>query len=512
MPGKPIMYLAQSLHAIRLDPDHPTPLFRQLYEALKAAVLDGRISPGMQLPPTREFAALLGVSRQTVLNAFEQLAAEGFLSGTVGKGTFVSHNLPIADRAANPTASPDNRHLLSERGLRYTGEQSRMNTHRGAPTAFRIGMSAVDAFPFDAWARLEARQWRRPAFQLGYNDAAGFPPLRELLAAYLRASRGVNCTAEQVIVTSGSQQALYLIAHLLLAPGDAAWVEDPGYPGTRATLHAADARICPVPVDDQGLLVEFGAASHPQAKLAYVTPSHQYPLGVTMSLQRRLQLLDWAADARAWIVEDEYDSEYRYSGRPLASLQSLDKTGRVIYVGTLSKVMFPGLRLGYFVVPPDLAEAFARAKSVIDRHSAIAPQAVLADFIAEGHFARHIRRTRMICNERRVALLEALASHLPDELHLGPADAGLHLTAAFRSLRDDRSIVRAALEQGIELRALSTFYASPERSASGLLLGFAAVESSVLKSAVVALRDLLARMERESYRAETGMNQSAASR
>ncbi|WP_334188130.1 MocR-like pyridoxine biosynthesis transcription factor PdxR [Noviherbaspirillum sp.] len=506
------MYLTQSLHAIRLDPDQPAPLFRQLYEALKAAVLDGRISPGMQLPPTREFAASLGVSRQTVLNAFEQLTAEGFLSGTVGKGTFVSNNLPIAGRTATEPASVGNLHLLSERGLRYTGEQARMNTHRGAPVAFRIGMSAVDAFPFDVWARLEARQWRRPSFQLGYNDAAGYPPLRELLAAYLRASRDVNCTAEQVIVTSGSQQALYLIANLLLAPGDTAWVEDPGYPGTRAALHAADARICPVPVDDQGLLVGYGAASHPQAKLAYVTPSHQYPLGVTMSLQRRLQLLDWAADSRAWIVEDEYDSEYRYSGRPLASLQSLDKTGRVIYVGTLSKVMFAGLRLGYLVVPPDLADAFARAKSVIDRHTAIAPQAVLADFIAEGHFARHIRRTRVLCNERRVALLNALDLHLQDELHLGPADAGLHLTAAFRLPRNDKALARAAQEEGIELRALSTFYASPERSASGLLLGFAAVDSAALNNAVVQLRDLLARMDRQVLPAKTGNAQAAVSR
>lgn len=506
------MYLTQSLHAIRLDPDRPAPLFRQLYNALKAAILDGRIGPGMQLPPTREFASLLGVSRQTVLSAFAQLTAEGFLSGTVGKGTFVSNNLPLAGRADTNPGSIGNVHLLSPRGLRYTGEQARMNMHHGAPAAFRIGMSAVDAFPFDVWARLEARQWRRPTFQLGYNDPAGYLPLRELLAAYLRASRGVDCSADQVIVTSGSQQALYLITNLLLAPGDAAWVEDPGYPGTRAALHVADARICPVPVDEQGLSVAHGIALYPEAKLAYVTPSHQYPLGVTMSLQRRLQLLDWAAASNAWIVEDEYDSEYRYTGRPLASLQSLDKTGRVIYVGTLSKVMFAGLRLGYLVVPPDLAEAFARARAVIDRHSAIAPQAVLSDFIAEGHFARHIRRTRALCKERRAALLEALALHLPHELHLGPVDAGLHLTAAFRSARNDQAVARAALEQGIELRALSGFYASPERSASGLLLGFAAVGSDTLRKAIVALRELLATMDRNGLTPAREKTQTAASK
>lgn len=488
------MYVAQSLSSLRLDTASPTPMFRQLYEAIKGAILTGQINPGMQLPPTREFARILGVSRQTVLNAFSQLMAEGFLSGTIGKGTFVSESLPISSKRGSSdstTKPPPVLRPLSSRGQRFVGQETALNTHSGIPKAFRIGMPGIDVFPFDIWARLEARRWRRPGYQLGYGDPAGYMPLRELLAAYLRASRGVHCLPEQIIVTSGSQQALFLIASLLLSPDDAAWVENPGYQGTNAVLHAVQARVCAVPVDDQGICVSLGIENCPDAKLAYVTPSHQYPLGVTMSLQRRLALLDWAAKNKMWVVEDEYDSEYRYTGRPLASLQSLDKAGCVIYVGSLSKVLFPALRLGYLVVPPSLADAFARGKAVLDRHTPSVPQAVLADFIAEGHFSRHIRRTREVYGERRAALVEALETQLADEIQLGPTDAGLHLTVALKRNRSDRAVVQAALQKGIETRALSRFYATQDHAASGLLLGFAAVAPSDIRHGVETLRTVL---------------------
>lgn len=495
------MHIAQSLAALHLDPSSPTPLFRQLYGAIKGAILAGQIDPGMQLPPTRELALLFGVSRQTVLNAYSQLMAEGFLTGTVGKGTFVSDSLPIATsrhKIATDKQPSQAMRPLSSRGRHFVNAQTRLNIHEeGLPKAFRIGMSGVDVFPFDIWARLEARRWRRPTYQLGYGDPAGHRPLRELLAAYLRASRGVQSAPEQIIITSGSQQALFLIATLLLAPNDAAWVENPGYRGISAVLHAAEARVCHVPVDDQGLCVEQGMSHHPDAKMVYVTPSHQYPLGVTMSLKRRLELLAWAAAKKAWVVEDEYDSEYRYTGPPLASLQSLDKTGCVIYVGTLSKVLFPGLRLGYMVVPPSLADAFAQGKAVIDRHTAIVPQIVLADFISEGHFARHIKRTREIYAERRSVLLESLDTQLADAIHLGPSDAGLHLAVAFKRYRNDQAVAQAALQKGVEVRALSQFYAAQDcaaikqSSASGLLLGFASIPTEEIKHGVEILRDVL---------------------
>ncbi|HJV80101.1 PLP-dependent aminotransferase family protein [Noviherbaspirillum sp.] len=493
------MHLAQSLASLQLDPTASAPMFRQLYEAVKQTILAGTIGPGMQLPPTRELASQLRVSRQTVLNAYAQLMAEGYLSGTVGRGTFVSASLPIApkSRLHGVAARPQMLRPLSARGQCFVGPQAVLNYHSGVPKAFRIGMPGLDVFPFDVWARLEARRWRHTPHELGYGDAAGFHPLREGLAAYLGAARGVHCAPEQIIITSGSQQALFLIASLLLSPGDASWVEEPGYRGINASLRAAQAHVCHIPIDDEGLSVSFGAAMHPDAKLTYVTPSHQLPLGVTMSLQRRLELLAWAAEKRMWVVEDDYDSEYRYTGPPIASLQSLDKAGCVIYVGTLSKVLFPGLRLGYIVAPPALAEAFAQGKAILDRHTAIGPQMVLADFIAEGHFSRHIKRTREVYAERRATLLDAIAAHMPDEFHIGPADAGLHLPVRFRRKRNDQMLTRTALPHGIELRALSQFYNADQEVAglgsrvSGLLLGFASIPEAEIKRGVSTLRGLL---------------------
>ena len=491
------MVTAEYLTTLRLDDDLAIPLFRQLYDAIKSGILAGKLQSATQLPPTRALAQLLGISRQTVLNAYEQLMAEGYLSGIVGKGTFVSDRLPVAIDRERPSGQPPVLRPLSARGRCFVDTRSRINTHEDRPRAFRIGMPGLDVFPFESWARLEARRWRRPSFQLGYTDPAGYPPLRALLAAYLSASRGVHCAPEQVIITCGSQQALFLLASLLLAPGDAAWVEDPGYRGTNGALHATEARVCPIPVDREGLCVALGAQHYPDAKLIYTTPSHQYPLGVTMSLRRRLELLAWATEHKAWVVEDDYDSEYRYSGAPHASLQSLDKAGCVIYVGTLSKVLFPGLRLGYMVLPPALVQAFTNGKAVIDRHTSIVPQIVLSEFISEGHFSRHIKRTREVYAERRAALLSGLESGFADQFDFGPTDAGLHLAVAFKQQRDDLALAKAAFKRGIELRSLSEFYA-PQAEAplrigtpSGLLLGFASVPNAETQLGLTVLRELL---------------------
>lgn len=489
------MHLAQSMSNLQLDPSSRMPMYRQLYEEIKQSILLGALSPGMQLPPTRFLSQQFGISRQTVLNAYEQLMAEGYLSGTVGKGTFVSADLPIAQRKPVPQAqSTSILRPLSLRGQGFVGPEAALNIHEGLPRAFRIGMPGLDVFPFSVWARLEARHWRRAPHALGYGAPAGYPPLREALAAYLRAARGVRCTPEQIVITSGSQQALFLIATLLLNPGDAAWVEEPGYRGINASLRAAGAMACPVPVDDEGLCVATAKSRFPDVKLAYVTPSHQLPLGVTMSLRRRLELLDFASRQKMWVIEDDYDSEYRYTGPPLASLQSLDKSGCVIYVGTLSKVLFPGLRLGYLVLPPALVEAFEQARAILDRHTACVPQMVLADFIMEGHFGRHIKRTREVYAERRAALLEEIQRHLPDELVLGPTDAGLHFTVTFRGQRDDQAISRSAREKGIELRALSQFYNAgwnDTSQAPGLVLGFASVPVQDIRQGILILRELL---------------------
>ncbi|CDG85406.1 MocR-like pyridoxine biosynthesis transcription factor PdxR [Janthinobacterium agaricidamnosum] len=487
------MQAKQFLSTLTIDRHHPAPLFRQLYTALKEAILAGAIGPGMQLPPTREFCRLLSISRQTVLNAYAQLMAEGYLTGSVGKGTFVSGDLPLAEKTP---AAPGLLRPLSRRGEEVAAAMSQVAYHGSKLRAFRVGMPAIEHFPFDVWSRLETRRRRRsPAHLMGYSDPAGYLPLRELLCVYLKAARGVDCTAQQIIITSGSQQALFLLSTILLGPGDAAWMESPGYRGASAPLHACGAHVFPVPVDEQGLNVAYGAAFCPHAKLAYVTPSHQLPLGVTMSLQRRLELLAWAAQAKAWVIEDDYDSEYRYTGAPLASLQSLDRNGCVIYVGTLSKVLFPGLRLGYMVAPPALAGALVQAKAVIDRHTAIVPQMALADFIAEGHFGRHIKRTRDLNASRRDLLLRGIARELDDQLRCGPADSGLELSVFFRQGRDEQRVAAQGLERGIELRPLSN-YVGPGapaecRAAPGLLLGFAMLDEAEMNHGLAVLSSVL---------------------
>ncbi|WP_370663992.1 MocR-like pyridoxine biosynthesis transcription factor PdxR [Massilia rubra] len=489
------MLVTDILAALPLARGTQDPLFRQLYAQIKDAILRGTLGAGMQLPPTRELARLLSVSRQTVLNAYDQLGAEGYLSGAVGKGTFISEHLAQAapaPQATQATLAP--MRPLSARGEAYATAMESVGFHQGKLRPFRVSMPSLDLFPFDVWSRLEGRRWRHPDYHMGYSDPAGYAPLRELLCVYLRASRGVTCTPEQVVITSGSQQGLFLLSQLLLAPGDEVWVESPGYQGASAPLFAAGANVRTVPVTADGMDVAYGIAHYPDARMVLATPSHQLPLGVTMSLQRRLELLRWAAAKRAWIIEDDYDSEYRYTGPPLASLQSLDRAGCVLYVGTLSKVLFPGLRLGYIVAPPALVEPVVRAKAVMDRHTAIVPQMVLADFIADGHFGRHIRRTRDAYGERRAALLDAIAGRLGEKVLVGPSDAGLDLAVHFLGGHDEATVVARALEQGIETRALA-YYANRSATpacafAPGLLLGF----SSLTPAQIVHGIDVLAKV------------------
>ena len=496
------MHIHNLIASAPLERQGAAPLFRQLYARLKDAILQGGLGPGARLPATRVLAQQLGVSRQTVLAAYEQLMAEGYLRGGVGQGTFVDAALPAAaPAAAQAGTAPGLPRPLPARGAALAASMARVRHHAGPLRAFRTSMPGLDLFPFETWRKLEARHWRHRALPLGYEAAAGHAPLRELLCAYLNAARGVRCTPEQIVVTAGSQQALYLLAQLLLAPGDGVWLESPGYQGAAAPFEVAGARICPVPVDAEGMDVAFAASRYPDAALVFATPSHQLPLGVTMSLARRLDLLRWAEARRAWIVEDDYDSEYRYTGPPLASLQSLDRGGRVIYVGTLSKVLFPGLRLGYVVAPPALVEPLRQAKAVVDRHSPMVPQAVLADFIRQGHFARHIRRTREAYAERRAALLEALQRRLGGMLRCGPTDTGLdacvHLAGPHAGPPEEAQAAARAAAAGVDLRPLS-YFAHPEAGpecavAPGLLLGFSAFTPGEIRAGVARLEEALLR-------------------
>jgi GntR family transcriptional regulator/MocR family aminotransferase len=473
------------------------PLRDQLYRQVRDAILDGRLPPTRRLPSTRVVAQQTGVARQTVVEAYEQLLAEGFVESRPASGTYVAETLPDellqaeARRAPAPMAVTDQRGL-SARGAQLAGLVLDMNPHFARPRTFETGTPALDQFPFDIWSRLTSRHLQHERVDLlTYAEAGGYGPLREALAEHVSTVRAARCTADQVIITSGSQQAAYLAAHVLIDPGDPAWIEDPAYSGARATLLAAGATLVPVPVDTEGLDVTAGAAACAEARLAYVTPSRQFPLGRVMSLQRRRALLEWARRAGAWVLEDDYDSEFRYTTRPLASLQGLDTSGCVVYMGTLSKVLFPALRLGYLIAPPALVEPFIRARALIDRHGPTIEQAVLADFITEGHLARHVRRMRGLYAERQEALVRLLQRRLGGLLEVEPAEAGMHIVAWLPEGMDDVTVARRALEAGVVVNALSPRYitASPRRG--GLLLGFSAWRADQMVEPVDRLATVL---------------------
>lgn len=462
-----------------------SPLHLQIYRRIRGAILGGALPPGSRLPSTRTLAADLGVSRNTTEEAFSQLEAEGYLVRRVGDGTYValpdSPAPPPRPRAGGPVRSPGSR-SLSARGRAIAGAGA--CPEPTVPRPFAAGLPALEAFPFDTWSRLLARRLRRSGRDLlGYGDPAGYGPLREAVAAYLGTARGVTCNPRQVIVLTSSQQALDLAARLLVDPGDEVWMEEPGYLGGRAALTAAGARIVPVPVDENGLDVARGESLAPGARLAYVTPSHQYPLGVTLSLERRLALLAWAERAGSFLVEDDYDSEFRYTGRPLAAIQGLDSAGRVLYVGTFTKALFPSIRLAYLVAPEDLVDAFVHARTLMDGHTPTLLQAVLADFLAEGHFGAHVRRMRALYHERRDALLEAGAT-------LGPVEAGFHATLHLPAGTDDVAVARRAAARGIEVQPLSRFYAGSTVT-PGLVLGFAGIAPEAIREGMRRLAEVL---------------------
>jgi GntR family transcriptional regulator/MocR family aminotransferase len=487
----PKLPAAVAMPSVALDLTSDVPLYRQLYDALRDAILAGQLTAGTRLPATRVLAASCEVSRNTVVSAFEQLLAEGYLEGRVGDGTYVSQSLPdelLQVRAApTPLQRRAQRGDLSQRGALMTRTRVASPRAEGSPQAFRPGTPAFDVFPFEVWGRLASRRWREPAYELfSYGDPAGYRPLREAIAAYLGPARGVRCSADQVIIVNGSQQGIDLAARVLADPDDLVWIEDPGYLGARAALIGAGLRLIPVPVDHEGIDVAAGLARCAGARLAYVSPSHQFPLGVTMSLARRLALLEWAQRMGAWVLEDDYDSEYRYAGRPLAALQGLDREGRVIYIGTLSKVLFPGLRLGYLVVPPDLVDAFVNVRALTDRHGPLFEQAVLADFMVEGHLARHIRRMRALYAERRALLIELAQRYLAGMLEICPPEAGMHTVGWLPPGVDDLTASRCAAANGVDVPALSLYYQlSPARN--GLLLGYAGVAEAEIHTGVQGL-------------------------
>jgi GntR family transcriptional regulator/MocR family aminotransferase len=469
-------------------PDKPAYLW--LCDVLRAGIVAGHLTPGTRLPATRHLAEQYGLSRGTVVAAFEQLRAEGYTAPRTGSGTYVCRTIP--EQLLKAGRSSETRHYGGRRRITSNFmKQIGATSYFEAPSsrAFRANQPALDLFPTTLWAQVAGRRLRRAsAYDLLSCPPTGYRPLREAIADYLITSRGVKCTPEQVAIVSGLQEAIYLAARMFLNPGDRVCLEDPGYSGAARVFNALGAKVIPVPVDDQGMKVPRSRARN--IRMVYVTPAHQYPLGVTMSAGRRMELLKWTRGNDAVILEDDYDSEYRYAGRPMPALQGLDVQGVVIFTGSFSKVLFPSLRLGYLVVPPDLVDQVAAIKSLTSRHAPVLDQAILADFISGGHFGRHIRRMREVYAERLHALMGGAQRHLAGLLEIPPIEGGLQTVGWLNAGMDACRVARAAAARNVEVVALNDFWRGG-KPRPGLQIGFAAVDLKEIERGLVELRKVI---------------------
>lgn len=479
---------------ISVHRDAAIPLHRQVYAGFRDAILRGDLAAGQQVPSSRALAAELEISRFPVLDAYAQLLAEGYFESRVGAGTFVSTALPNRPDTAPPAPECATvARTTSRRSLLYPAYKP--TPWRSGWGAFGVHQPAIDEFPFEIWSKLVARYSRASSVPSLVNiqplaHPFGLEPFREAVCAYLRTSRAVRCDPSQIMIVSGSQQALDITTRVLLDPGDAAWLEEPCYPLARAVLIGSGCHPVPVPVDQDGLDVAAGKHLSPHARAAFVTPSHHYALGVTMSAARRFQLLEWSRQASAWIVEDDYDSEYRYESMPIPSLQGLDASARVIYIGTFSKVLRPALRLGYIVVPPDLIDRFAAVRFAMDIFPPYLFQEVLTDFMRAGHFVRHIRRMRALYKARRTALVESLQAEFGDFFRIHGAEAGMHLTVTLPDGFNDVEIATRAANERLCLWPLSQCYTTtPARH--GFILGFANTPEDQMRAAVRRLQQII---------------------
>jgi GntR family transcriptional regulator / MocR family aminotransferase len=479
---------------IAVDRRNADPLHKQIYDGFRTAIVRGNLRPGQRVPSSRSLGDELKISRLPVLNAYGQLLAEGYFESRTGAGTFVSESLPesltICTRKTPQAASTDS-------GPRPVARRSLLLPEYQKPPwaggwgAFSLHQPAFDHFPFSVWSSLLMRHSKSPRWGAIHNvDPLGSQGFREAICEYLRTARAVRCDPCQVMVVSGSQQALEISARVLLDTGTAIWVEEPGYWLARKVFAGAGCRMVPVPVDEEGLIVSAGIKRRPEARAVYVTPSHQYPLGATMSAARRMQLLNWAQSAGSWIIEDDYDSEYRFESAPISSLQGLDGNDRVIYIGTFSKVLFPSLRLGYIVIPHDLVGHFSAVRLAMDIFPPYLYQEVITDFMREGHFARHIRKMRLLYGERRTALVNQLCDQLGPEVKVRGTQAGMHLAVTLPGGFSDLEVATRAAGKGLWLWPLSPCYLG-KLAQQGLILGFGNTAAEEMTRAVSQLRAVL---------------------
>ncbi len=487
-----------SLLSLEIDRDGGAPLYRQLIDRLREAIGSGRMPAGSKLPSTRVFAEELGVSRNTVVQVFEALIAEGFLDSRVGAGTFVAeanhHDTrrdglgPAAPRAAGgyPFRS------LSRRGRSLVASATDEFAER--PRSFMPDVPDLREFPIKTWLRLLGEtSGRLTGAILADTSNAGYEPLRRALAQHLNASRGMDCDYRQVIVTTGSQQSLDLTCRMLIDPGDPVWLEEPGYVGARSVIRANGGAVCPVPVDHEGLCVEHAALAYPVPRMIFVSPARQYPLGATLTTARREALLRVARTCGAWIVEDDYDHEFRYTGASPQAIHGMDADSRTIHIGTFSKILMPSFRLGYMVVPADLGEAFGKARAVVDRHASLMEQMVLSEFMHRGLLVSHIRRMRSLYRSRQTQLVEGLTRLLGHPLNLRATETGTHLVLPLTADADDAALAQLAARAGVVVRPLTPYYGTRQRR-QGLLFGFAAFNQGEIESGLKQLAAITAEL------------------
>jgi GntR family transcriptional regulator/MocR family aminotransferase len=485
-----------------LDPASPQPLHRQIGEQVRRAILEGRLKPGTRLPSSRVLAQDLDCARGTVVLALDQLAAEGYVVSQAGSALSVAADLPdemlhapsaslllAAPRAEKPKVARRARALLAASPPLASDALS-----LDLPLAFPTSQPDREAFPFALWAKLLEREWRRPSREAAAAHPFGHAGLREAVAAYLGMARGFTCTPREIVITTGIRHGLALFAEVALDAGDVAWIEEPGFVGVRDALAAASVHAVPVRIDDAGFSPELAEAAAPEARLAVVAPAHHFPLGAVLGLERRLKLLSWAERNKGWIAEDDFDGEYRYSGRPLAPLRALDRSGRVAYFSSFSKLLFPALRLSFLVLPASLVAATERLMDRISVRAPLMAQGALARFISEGHLAAHLRRTRQLYAGRRAALLAAAERHLAGLLEIAPDPGGMHLiakpVAGLAKSFDDVAVTRAAAAAGLVVQPLSVCYAGKPRR-HGLILGYAGTPEAGIDRAVATLRDVV---------------------
>ncbi|MGY0038307.1 MocR-like pyridoxine biosynthesis transcription factor PdxR [Pedobacter sp. NJ-S-72] len=480
---------------IRLNRQAKMPLYIQLYQQIKDGVFDGLLKHGDRMPSTRSLSQELSVSRNCVLLAFEQLTLEGFLTSKVGAGTYVCEQLnelkattkklestigKLAEDDKTPVVVP----LYSKFVAKHTGQESLV--------PFQPSVPSFADFPFRVWAKIAASVYKNiHQLHLGYDSAQGYLPLRQALTDYLRINRSINCSAEQIVIVNGSSQALNLISELLLKKGDLCWMEDPGYLWAKSAFSRFGGEICPVPITSSGLDLDYAVRKFPGAKLAYVTPSHQYPLGETMPLAERIKLLKIASQQNIWVIEDDYESEFRYVGRPIPALKGLDSFGKVIFLGNVNKSLFPALRIGYIVLPSVvMAKQIAMIKAITDRQSPVIDQAILTNFIMEGHFLRHLRRMKLVYKKAQQELISLLYQYFGLDIRISAADAGMHLVVWFLKDEVTKDITHQAKEYGMNLYAIDEL-AIKFKHPAALMMGFTGFKKEMMEQAVINLKKIL---------------------